>query len=95
MSAPTVIDEGSVPRLPRGVRIKFDRPRDQWVILAPERMFVLDAVGLDIARACDGAASVSNIVAGLAETYKAPYEVILGDVVRFLQDFADKGVIVA
>ena len=95
MSAPTVIDEGSVPRLPRGVRIKFDRPRDQWVILAPERMFVLDAVGLEIARACDGAAAVSNIVAGLAETYKAPYDVILGDVVKFLQDFVDKGVIVA
>ncbi len=95
MSAPTVIGEDSVPRLPRGVRIKFDRPRDQWVILAPERMFVLDAVGLDIARACDGAAAVSTIVTGLAETYKAPYDVILKDVVKFLQDFADKGVIVA
>ncbi len=95
MSAPTVIDEHSVPRLPRGVRIKFDRARDRWVILAPERMFVLDAVGLDIARACDGAAAVSTIVTGLAQTYKAPYDVILRDVVRFLQDFADKGVIAA
>ncbi len=94
MSEPTVIDEHSVPRLPRGVRIKFDRARDRWVILAPERMFVLDSVGLDIARACDGAAAVSTIVAVLAQTYKAPYDVILRDVVRFLQDFADKGVIV-
>ena len=94
MSDRAVMDEQSVPRLPRGVRFKFDNPRDQWVVLAPERVFVLDAVGVEIIRRCDGESSVAGIIDGLAEAYKAPREMILKDVVQFLQDFADKGVIV-
>jgi len=95
VSARTVIVETSVPRLPRGVRLKFDQPRDQWVVLAPERMYVLDAIALAIVRGCDGAASVADIVDRLVDAYGAPREVISSDVVKLLQDFADKGVIVA
>ena len=94
MSDRAVMDEQSVPRLPRGVRFKFDNPRDQWVVLAPERVFVLDAVGVEIIRRCDGESSVAGIIDGLVEAYKAPREMILKDVDQFLQDFADKGVIV-
>ncbi len=95
MSGRTVVGEASVPRLPRGVRLKFDKPRDQWVVLAPERLFELDAIALAIIQACDGKSSVAGIVDGLAEAYGAPREVILRDVIQLLQDFADKGVIVA
>ncbi len=95
MSGRTVIAEDTVPRLPRGVRLKHDEPREQWVLLAPERMFVLDDTGLEILRACDGAATVAAIVDDLAARYQAPREVILGDVLQLLQDFADKGVIAA
>ena len=95
MADATVIDERSVPRLPRGVRLKFDKPRDQWVVLAPERMFELDAIALEIVRACDGTASVAAIVDDLAARFEAPREVILKDVVVLLQGFVDKGVIEA
>ena len=95
MSARTVIAATSVPRLPRGVRLEFDKPRDQWVVLAPERMFALDAIAHAIVRGCDGAASVADIVDGLVDAYGAPREVISRDVIKLLQDFADKGVIVA
>ena len=95
MSPRTVIAETSVPRLPHGVRLKFDKPRDQWVVLAPERMFELDAIAHGIVRGCDGAASVADIVDGLVDAYGAPREVISRDVIKLLQDFADKGVIVA
>ena len=95
MSGRTVIDESSVPRLPTGARLKFDEPRDQWVVLAPERMFVLDDIALEIIRGVDGAATVGVIVDGLATRFEAPREQILGDVVALLQDFADKGVIAA
>lgn len=95
MSARTVIVEASVPRLPRGVRLKFDKPRDQWVVLAPERMFALDAIAHAVVRGCDGEASVADIVDGLVAAYGAPRETISRDVIKLLQDFADKGVIVA
>jgi pyrroloquinoline quinone biosynthesis protein D len=88
-----IIDETSVPRLPTGVRLKFDDPRDQWVILAPERMYVLDQVALAIVRECDGVANVGGIIDALAEDFAAPRAQIGGDVVHMLQDFADKGVI--
>ena len=95
MSGRTVIDEGSRPRLPRGVRLKHDEARGRWVILAPERMFVLDETAIAIMRAVDGEANVTAIVDGLAARFEAPRDLILADVVKLLQDFADKGVVQA
>ena len=95
MSTPTVIDERSVPRLPTGVWLKHDEPRGQWVILAPERMFVLDDIAVEVMRDVDGAADVGAIVDGLAHRFNAPRGEILGDVIAMLQDFADKGVVAA
>ncbi len=95
MSGRTVVGQASVPRLPRGVRLKYDKPRDRWVVLAPERLFALDAIALAIVRGCDGKSSVAGIVDGLAEAYGTPREVILRDVIQLLQDFADKGVVAA
>jgi pyrroloquinoline quinone biosynthesis protein D len=95
MGERVAIGEASVPRLPRGVRLKFDAPRGQWVLLAPERMFVLDSIALEIVRGCDGEASVAAIVDALAKRFEAPREVVLKDVVAMLQDFTDKGVIAA
>ncbi len=95
MSEAVVIAEASLPRLPRGVRLKFDKPREQWVLLAPERMFVLDEISLEIVKCCDGEAPVSAIVDDLANRFEASREVILNDVIALLQDLADKGVIAA
>jgi pyrroloquinoline quinone biosynthesis protein D len=95
MTARAVIAETSVPRLPRGTRLKHDETRGQWVILAPERLFVLDETAHAIMSAVDGTASVGAIVDELAARFEAPREVILSDVIALLQDFADKGVIAA
>jgi pyrroloquinoline quinone biosynthesis protein D len=94
MSDRALVAEQSVPRLPTGVRLKFDKPRDQWVVLAPERMFQLDAVAHEIVKRCDGAATVAAIADELAAAFEAPREVILKDVVALLQGFVDKRVIV-
>jgi pyrroloquinoline quinone biosynthesis protein D len=59
---------------------------------APERLFVLDPIALEIVQRCDGVASVTAIVDELAAKFNAPREVILRDVNSMLQDFADKGV---
>jgi pyrroloquinoline quinone biosynthesis protein D len=89
------ITEQSVPGLPAGVKLRFDKQRDQWVILAPERLFVLDAIALEIVKRCDGEASVGAIVDALAETFAAPRDVILKDVGALLQDLADKRILAA
>jgi pyrroloquinoline quinone biosynthesis protein D len=90
-----VITEASVPKLPAGVRLHFDGRRDRWVILAPERLFVLDAIALEILRRCDGNTKVGDVAADLAEVFAAPVATILDDVRALLQDLADKNVLIA
>ena len=92
MNERALVGEESVPRLARGTRLQFDKHRDQWIVQAPERLFVLDAIALEIIQRCDGVATVTAIVDALAAKYNAPREVILSDVNKMLQDFADKGV---
>ncbi len=92
MSERAIVGEASVPRLARGTRLQFDKHRDQWIVQAPERLFVLDPIALEIVQRCDGIASVTTIVDELAAKYNAPREVILRDVNNVLQDFADKRV---
>ena len=92
MSERALVGESSVPRLAQGARLQFDKHRDRWIVQAPERLFVLDAIALEIVRRCEGALSVGAIVDDLAGKFSAPREVILRDVNALLQDFADKGV---
>jgi pyrroloquinoline quinone biosynthesis protein D len=92
VSERALVGEGSVPRLVRGARLQFDKHRDRWIVQAPERLFVLDAIALEILQRCDGNASVTAIVDELAGKFAAPREQILHDVANMLQDFADKGV---
>ena len=84
--------ETSVPRTPRGVRLQLDKRRDQWVLQAPERLFVLDPIALEVVKRCDGEATLGGIVDDLAATFEAPRDVILKDVTALLQDLADKQV---
>jgi pyrroloquinoline quinone biosynthesis protein D len=95
MTARVVIAETSVPRLPRGMRLKHDETRQQWVVLAPERLFVLDDIAHAIMASVDGTASVGAIADALAARFDAPRDLVLKDVTALLQDFADKGVIAA
>jgi pyrroloquinoline quinone biosynthesis protein D len=95
MSAPVVIGDTSMPRLVRGTRLQFDKQRDQWIIQAPERVFVLDAIATEILQRCTGEATVSAIVDDLAGKFNAPRDLISRDVNALLQGFADKGLMTA
>jgi pyrroloquinoline quinone biosynthesis protein D len=95
LSEAITISDSSVPRLPRGVKLRFDKERDNWVVLAPERVFVPDPIALEILKRCDGNATVSAIADDLAQTFNAPRDVILKDVSALLQDLTDKGVMTA
>ncbi len=87
------VEDGSVPRLPRHIKLRFDKQRDRWVMLAPERVLVPDETALEIPKRCDGENSVDAIVVALAEAYAAPAVEIREDVSALLQDLADKGFI--
>ena len=86
-----IVEDGSLPRLPRHVKLRFDPARDRWIVLAPERVLMPDEIALEILKRCDGATRVSAIVESLAESFEASAEEIGEDVAELLQDLADKG----
>jgi pyrroloquinoline quinone biosynthesis protein D len=83
----------SRPRLPRGVRLKRDEARGRWTLLAPERIFEVDATAASVLELCDGERDLAAIVAVLAARYNAPPSVIEKDVVVMLADLKAKRVL--
>lgn len=79
-----MIADTDIPVIPRGVRPHYDRVRDRWVLLAPERTVALDEIGHAILSEVDGARSLSQIAAALARKYDAPAEEIAADSRGFL-----------
>jgi pyrroloquinoline quinone biosynthesis protein D len=88
------LTEASVPRLPRHVKFRFDRSRNAWVILAPERVLMPDEIAVEILKRCDGSATLGAIIDDLARTFEAERAVIEADVIEMLQELSDKGIIV-
>ena len=83
----------NTPRLARGMKLREDKARGQWVVLGPERMFVPDPIALEILRLVDGARSIDAMADDLAARFAAPRAEILTDVLAMLDDLAAKGVI--
>lgn len=73
-----------IPVLPRGVRLHYDKVRDIWVLLAPERAIMLDMVGHAILAEVDGTRSFGTIAATLAARYDAPARQVAEDSGGFL-----------
>lgn len=84
------LPESAVPRLLRGVRVRFDEARDTHMLLAPERAVRMDPIAAAILGEVDGARSFAAIVDTLAARYNAPRDVIAGDVRTLLVDLMDK-----
>lgn len=89
MNAPAHAD-GVIPRLPRGVRLKLDETRGEWLLLAPERVVKVDAIAVAILQRCDGLATIEAIVDDLALAYTADRSRIDEDVRALLNDLAAK-----
>ncbi|MGE0213884.1 MAG: pyrroloquinoline quinone biosynthesis peptide chaperone PqqD [Parvibaculaceae bacterium] len=90
MSDTAQISGQSVPRFPRGVRLRHDEVRGQWILLAPERILKPDGVALEILKRCDGKATIDEIADDLATAYAADREEIARDVREFLGGLAAK-----
>lgn len=81
------------PRLAPGVRLQFDKTRDAWVLLSPERVMLLEGPAADIVRRCDGERTVDAIIDELAEVYAAERAVIADDVREMLAEMVGKGLV--
>jgi pyrroloquinoline quinone biosynthesis protein D len=79
------------PVLQPWVRLRHDKVRDAWVLLAPERVLFPCPTSLAILERCDGQRTLTAIVDGLAAEFEAPREAIAADVDAMLGDLADKG----
>ena len=90
MSDPAEISGEVKPRLPRGVHLKRDETRGEWLLLAPERVIKADAIAVEILKRCDGMATLSEIVDGLAGQFKADRARVAADVRVLLGELAAK-----
>jgi pyrroloquinoline quinone biosynthesis protein D len=87
------MQQDAVPSFARGVRFRFDKVRDAWVLLAPERLFLLDEQGAAILELVDGQRSLAVMADLLAERYGAPAELVARDAGAMLDELAGKGLI--
>jgi pyrroloquinoline quinone biosynthesis protein D len=78
------------PRLPRGVRLKYDETRGEWLLLAPERVIKADAIAVEILKRCDGTATFAAIVDDLATQFSADRARVETDVRALLEGLAVK-----
>jgi pyrroloquinoline quinone biosynthesis protein D len=93
MSERPQVHDDAVPALARGVKLRFDKAREAWVLLAPEKVLMPDQIAMEILKRCDGKAKVTEIIEDLAETFSADRDHVASDVRAFLQDLADKGML--
>ncbi len=90
MSETADISGAAVPKFPRGVRLRYDDVRSQWILLAPERILRPDGVALEILKRCDGRATLDEITEDLASAFDADRDEIGRDVKEFLGELAAK-----
>lgn len=90
MPDPTAPKPPERPRLAPGVRLHFDKTRDAWVLLCPERVIEAEGPAPEILRRCDGTRTISEIIDELAAAYAADRSVIEADVTAMLADLAGK-----
>ena len=77
--------------LPSWVRLHFDRVRDRWVLLAPERVLFPCATSVAIIERLGEGRDLGELVGALADEFEAPRETISNDVRAMLQSLADQG----
>jgi pyrroloquinoline quinone biosynthesis protein D len=83
----------TVPLFARGHRLRQDKVRGRWVILAPERVFEPDEIAVEVLLLVDGVRTEDEIVDRLAEKFTAPREAIATDVSALLDDLRARQVL--
>lgn len=85
------LDETRPVALPPWVRLRFDRVRDKWVLLAPERVLFPCPTSVEILERLPSSPTLAALIDGLAAEYDAPREDLAADVKAMLADLAAQG----
>lgn len=89
-----MIPASACPRLSPGVRLQFDRTRGQWILQAPERVFVLDEVSHEILSRCTGETNLQSLIEQLSTAFDAAAAEIAADVEALLSSLVEKRVVI-
>lgn len=89
------IAETARPRLSPGVKLQYDKIRRQWILQAPERVFVLDEASYEIILRCTGEATLQAMVQDLSRAFDADQLEIAADVDELLSSLIEKRVLQA
>jgi len=82
------------PRLAARARLKFDPIEKQVMLLFPEAALALNETGAAIARLCDGARSIDEIVDQLSRKFGgADRDALMREVVDFLAAMRARGLL--
>ncbi len=85
------IDDSTSLQLGRGVRLRHDRERDSWTLMAPERVIQLDEIAHQvIVEIVESDGLLAGVIDRLSLIFDAPREEIGNDVIDMLQPFVDK-----
>ena len=87
------VGPASRPRLAARARVRVDRLSGKSVLLYPERGLVLNAVGQAVLELCGAERTVDDIVRTLTERYTGDADTVRADVLAFLQQLADRGLL--
>ena len=93
MSEAPAISGDVVPRFPRGVRLRYDDVRSEWMLLAPERILKPDGIALEILKRCDGKSTLDAIIDDLVQSFGAERQEVARDVREFLNGLAAKRIL--
>lgn len=78
------------PRLASGVRLRADRVRGGFNLLAPEHVLRVNASSAAILHLCDGTRRIGDIAGLLADEYKVERVRIERDVFALIADLASR-----
>ena len=88
----TALEPGHRPKLSPKARLRPDGPSGKLALLSPENVMLLNATGAAIVELCDGR-TVAEIVASLGERFSAPPGRLESEVIRYLGQLRDKGLL--
>ena len=83
MSETAAIGLDTTPRVSKRFRLQWEEAQQAWVLLYPEGMVKLNQSAGEILRRCDGARSVTEVVADLEQAFATTG--LEADVIAFLE----------
>lgn len=84
---------GARPRLVPGARLQTDWATGRPALLYPEGVLLLNPTSGEILELCDGRRNVEDVLAALAERYESDPAEIQADVLEYLGELRERGLL--